>query len=167
MAESKVIKGQAWICDGKLLQEQVLVTTSGSTSNVVSLIDDIWEDLTKEGTYKYNSKKTFFYWEYTQTDLEGDEERTVMIECPRPKDGLFKEPYDPSKVVGEYAKTWVTKYKTAQDNYDNSSAVQPTKVILAGTEYVDPENGKLKKVEGSVVERESFDDFTNLLSILQ
>ena len=165
MAQSKVIKGQAWISpEGKLLQEQILVTTVGTSSNVVALIDDIWADLVKEGTYKYNTKKTYFYWEYKMTDSMDDTvELDVMIECPKPKPGLFKEPYDVSKAKGEYAKYWVGKLKTTQENYERTATIQPKEIVFPGTEYVDS-TGELKKVEKRVVSRGDLGDITNLLA---
>lgn len=167
MAQTKVIKCQAWISpEGKLLQEQILVTSTGSsTSNVVCLIDDIWDDLTKEGTYKYNSKKTYFYWEYDMTDSMDDTATVkVMIECPKPKYGLFTEPYDVSKAKGEYAKYWVGKLKKTQENYERTSTIQPKEIIFPGTEYVDS-TGEIKKVEERIVSRDNLGDITNLLSM--
>jgi hypothetical protein len=165
MAISKLIKGQAWITpEGKLLQEQTLITSAGTSSNVVSLIDNIWDDLTKEGTYKYNEKKTYFYWEYKMTSIEDDNtEVTVMIECPKPKEGLFEEPYDPSKVKGEYAKYWVGKLKTTAENYAARCTIQPREVVFPGTEYVNS-LGEIVKVEKTSVSRDDLGDITNLLA---
>ena len=93
----KTIKGQAWIMGDKLLQDQILLLPGGiSSNNTIALIEDIWKDLTSDnGTFKYNGKN-YFYWIYKMTDPEDDSnEIEVMLECPRPKDGLFGEgPFD-------------------------------------------------------------------------
>jgi hypothetical protein len=68
--DSKVIKGQAMIVGDSLVQTQTLILPNGTVAeNEVKIIPNIWEDLTStEGTFKWNAKKTFFYWEYDQTD---------------------------------------------------------------------------------------------------
>lgn len=160
---TKIIKGQAWIQGDKLLQNQELITETGTSSNVVALIDNIWDDLLDEkGKYKYNAKKTFFYWEYQQTDLDGESEVTVMIGCPKPKEGLFREPYDPSSTNSEWAKYWLTKYKETAENFERTGTIQPKKIIFPETEYVNT-NGEVVKVEKREVEREDLGDVTNLL----
>ena len=90
----KIIKGQAMIIGDSLVQNQTLISSSGVSENIVPLIKNIWEDLLKaDGAHEYKSnlKKTYFYWEYKMTDSEDDTtEITRMIECPRPKEGLFE-----------------------------------------------------------------------------
>ena len=95
MSKSKIIKGQAFIIENALVQEQILLTPGqASTTNIVELIKNIWDDLKTEGTYKSNKKKNYFYWEYEMTDTENEDSVIkVKMECPQPKEGLFEEPY--------------------------------------------------------------------------
>ena len=52
----KIIKGQAWISGNSLVQDQILLTDNGKSSeNTVTLIDDIWDDLTKASGNKYKT----------------------------------------------------------------------------------------------------------------
>ena len=99
MSESKTIKGQVWIQHisdyprkDSLVQEQLLVIPKQDiTTNTVTLIENIWDDLKSDGTYKWNGKK-YFYWEYKMTDTENEDvEVTVKFECPRPYNDFFSE----------------------------------------------------------------------------
>ena len=162
--DSKIIKGQAWIQGDSLVQEQILIVpNSAATRNVVVLIDNIWEDLTSdEGTYKYNGKN-YFYWEYKMTDTEDDDsEITIKFECPRPKSGLFTEPYDPEKVNGKYSKYWVSKLEQATNNFEYKAAIQKKEIVFPGTSYVNQE-GELVKVEETRICNNDLGDISNLL----
>ena len=165
MSESRIVKGQAWIQGDKLVQEQILITPgSVSSTNVVALIENIWEDLIGTGTYKTNGRG-YFYWEYKITDTEDDNvEMVVKFECPKPKEGLFQEPYDPSKCSGEYSKYWVGRLKTAVDNFELKSTVQRKEVIFPGTTYVDSK-GDVVELEDTKFSNNDLGDITNLLNI--
>lgn len=164
MSDEKIIKGNVWIQGNSLVQEQLLILPKKDIiTNVVTLIEDIWKDLTTEGTYKYNQKKTYFYWEYQETSHEDDMvEITSKFECPRPKEGLFKEPYDPESVTGEYAKHWVGILKNAQENYENKIAIQKKEVTFKGSSYVGLD-GNVVKVNDIQVKNNDIGDITNLL----
>lgn len=164
MSNSKIIKGQTWISGDKLIQEQMTFKVGKQpTTETVVLIEDIWKDLNSDkGTYKSNSKKTYFYWEVEQSNLD-DEIVKVMIECPKPKDGMFNPPYD-KKVNGDWATYWNGKFKTAYDNFQARSTIQPKEVVFPGTEYVNPQ-GDIVKVEERRVENTDFGDITNLLGL--
>ena len=165
MSESRIVKGQAWIQGDKLVQEQILITPgSVSSTNVVALIENIWEDLIGTGTYKTNGRG-YFYWEYKMTDTEDDNvEMVVKFECPKPKEGLFQEPYDTSKCSGEYSKYWVGRLKTAVDNFELKSTVQRKEVIFPGTTYVDSK-GDVVELEDTKFSNNDLGDITNLLNI--
>ena len=166
----KIIKGQAWITGDRLLQDQILLLPGGiSSNNTIALIEDIWKDLTSDnGTYKYNGKN-YFYWIYKMTDPEDDSnEIEVMLECPRPKDGLFGEgPFDDKlrDAKGEWAKYWLKKYKDAYDRSVAGMTIQPKEILFPGTEYV-AGTGDLIKLEENRVQRDDLDDLENLLSIM-
>lgn len=162
----KIIKGNAWIQGNSLVQEQLIVLPKKDIiTNVITLIEDIWADLTTEGTYKYNKSKRYFYWEYKATSREDDDvEITVNFECPRPKEGLFSEPYDPESVEGEYAKYWVGKLKEAQENFEYKSAIQKKEIVFPGTGFVDQE-GNYVKVDEIRVNNDDLGDITNLLGM--
>ena len=90
--DTKTIKGQAWIEGDNLVQEQILITSSGKDSyNLIVLVNNIWDDLTSE-THLYKvGKPGYYYWEYQMTDIEDDTiEHTIQFECPRPKVDLFE-----------------------------------------------------------------------------
>lgn len=165
MDQSKTIKGDVWIQGASLVQEQILVVPGkDSYTNTIILIDDIWKDLSGEGTYKTNGKG-YFYWEYKMTDTENDDvEVTLKFECPRPKEGLFKEPYNPDDVTGDYAKYWVGKLKTAQNNFENKAAIQKKEIVFPGSNYVN-QNGEFIQVEETKVSNTDLGDITNLLNL--
>lgn len=166
MADYKVIKGQAWIDGNALVQEQVMIIPGKtSTTNTVCLIEDIWEDLTSaSGTYRAG-KPGYFFWEVTMTDSENDEnEITINFECPKPKEGLFTEPYNPDAVDGEYAKYWVEKMRIASENYEKEYAIQRKEVLLKGTTYLDY-NMDPVTIEDKVEKNTGFGDIMNLLNL--
>lgn len=166
MDNTKLIKGQVWISGDSLLQDQILILPNGTSStNTVPLINNIWEDLLSEGGQYKTNKKGYFYWEAKMTDVENnDVEVTVMIECPRPKDGLFEEPYDPEKGKGEWAKYWLTKYKTTAENALEKMTIQKKEIVFPGTEYIN-QYGELVKVEEKRVTNDNLGDISNLLSM--
>ncbi len=168
--KTKTIYGQAWVQGDSLVQEQLLVSPGMPViENVVSLIDNIWDNLLtdKESStygYKTNGKK-YFYWEVDMTDI-GDDTlvHKIKIECPKPKGGLFSEPYDPDKVTGEYAKFWVNRMKVADENNKASFAIQKKSITFPNTEYY---NQKQETVELPSIKIENNDlgDITNLLGL--
>lgn len=166
MSESKTIKGNAWINKDTLYQEQILVIPGKDCiTNVVVLIENIWDDLLSDsGTYKTNGKG-YFYWEYEMTDTENDDiDVTIKLECPRPKEGILKEPYNPDSETGKYAKYWAGKYKTAQENYEDKAAIQRKEITFQGSNYVN-QNGEIVEVEEQKVKNNDIGDITNLLSL--
>ena len=165
MSNSRILKGQAWIQGDKLVQEQIMLAPGiSSSTNVVALIDDIWEDLTTTGTYKTNGKG-YFYWEYKMTDSEDDNvELVVKFECPKPKEGLFQEPYNPENYTGDYSKYWVSRLKTALENYEQKSTVQRKEVIFPGTAYVNRQ-GEVVELEDTKFTNNDIGDITNLLNM--
>ena len=171
MSESKLIKGQAWIQGDSLVQEQLLISPSMPVSeNVVALIPNIWENLTTAPEssaygYKTNGKK-YFYWEVKMTDTSDDmAEVTVRIECPKPKPGLFEEPYDPDTVEGAYAKYWVGQYKIADENNKASFAVQKKVFKFPGDKFVDYTTGENYETEEIIEQNNDLGDISNLLSL--
>ena len=164
---TKLIKGQAWINGNSLVQDQILITADGkSCENTVVLIEDIWDDLTKASGNEYQTNnKGYFFWEVEMTSLESDDDTVkVNIECPRPKPGLFQEPYDPESVDSSYAKYWVNKMKIAQENYENEYAIQRKEVVFDGTTYLDQE-GNTEEIPDYVFNNSDLGDITNLLSL--
>ena len=168
MSETKMIKGQAWISGKSLVQDQVMVVPGvDSFSNTICLIEDIWEDLTSaSGQYKTNGHG-YFYWEYKQTSMENpDVEVTIFFECPKPKEGLFKPPYDPDEVEGDYAKYWVARYKTADENYNYNYAIQKKEIVFPETEYYSWKTGEFETIEETKVENNDLGPIDNLLNVL-
>ena len=142
---TKIIRGQAWISGDSLVQDIITLTPNGtsatSTESTEILISNIWDDLTDSEQsqtchYKTNGKG-YFYWQVKMTSMEDDNiDVDVNIECPKPKQGLFPEPYNPANYGDNtYSKYWVTKLKTAQDNYENEYAIQRKEVIFNGCSY--------------------------------
>ena len=171
MSETKLIKGQAWIQGDSLVQEQLLLIPGCPVSeNIVSLIDNIWDNLTADAGssvygYKTNGKK-YFYWEVKMTDSSDDNvEVTVRIECPKPKEGLFTSPYDPDKVTGEYAKYWVKKFQEAEKNNEESFAIQKKVVTFPTSNLVDYSTGEHYETEEIKISNNDLGDITNLLNM--
>lgn len=163
----KIIKGQAWISGDSLVQDQILLTSDGKSSeNTVTLIANIWDDLTKASGNEYKTNgKGYFFWEVEMTSMEDDDTIvTINIECPKPKPGLFQEPYDPESVDSSYAKYWVAKMKTAQENYENEYAIQRKEVVFKGTTYQDQE-GQDVTLPDYTFNNTDIGDITNLLSL--
>lgn len=164
---NKIIKGQAWISGDSLVQDQILLTDTGKSSeNTVELIANIWDDLTKASGNEYKTNnKGYFFWEVEMTSMEDDDVTVkVNIECPKPKPGLFQEPYDPDSVDSSYAKYWVAKMKTAQENYENEYAIQRKEVVFNGCTYQDQE-GRDVELPDYTFNNSDIGDITNLLSL--
>ena len=163
----KIIKGQAWVSGYSLVQDQILLTENGKSSeNTVVLIANIWDDLTKASGNEYKTNnKGYFFWEVEMTSMENDDIIVkVNIECPKPKQGLFQEPYDPDSVDSSYAKYWVGKMKTAQENYENEYAIQRKEVVFDGCTYLDQE-GQEVELPDYTFNNSDIGDITNLLSL--
>ena len=119
MSDYSTIKGQAWIYkDTSLVQDEIRIYDNSITSNViVTLIDNIWNDLlSSAGQWKKSGEK-FFYWEYEQTAISDGVNffTEVKIECPHPKPGLIKslfpsdidpKDWDLSTLESDWAKYW-------------------------------------------------------------
>ena len=188
MSDTKTIKGQAWISGDSLVQDIITMTANGlsvtSTESTETLISNIWDDLTDQNPsdqyhYKTNGKG-YFYWETMMTSMEDDDiEVKVNIECPKPKPTLFPEPYNPEDYTDEkkYSKYWVTKLKTAQENYENEYAIQRKEVIFNGCSYLKtdqlpegasadnyPEGWEIK-LPDYTFNNSDLGDITNLLSM--
>lgn len=175
---TKTILGQAWIFHNNgtdsLVQDQILVTTKGMSENTVVLIPNIWNDLTDEepsAQYHYKTnKKGYFYWEVEMTSMEDDDIKVkVNIECPKPKPGLFQEPYDPDSYNNDtYSKYWVAKMKTAKENYENEYAIQRKEVVFKGFDtdtYQDQTGEYLNDYNDYTFNNSDLGDITNLLSL--
>lgn len=172
MSESKTIKGQVWIQHisdyprkDSLVQEQLLVIPKQDiTTNTVTLIENIWDDLKSEGTYKWNGKK-YFYWEYKMTYTENEDvEVAVKFECPRPYNDFFSEEDTEETVIGDYAKYWIKRYKTAEENFEYKESIQKKDIIFPPTQYVNS-NGELVEVDEIKVSNNDIGDITNLLNL--
>lgn len=164
--DSKVIKGQALIVGDSLVQDQITISSDGTvTEGVVTLIPNIWEDLVSEsGKFKSNAKKTFFYWEYKQTDSEDDtSEVDVLIECPKPKEGLFSPPYT---AVGrsDWEKYWLGRLKKTAERYEDAYAIQKKQVIFPETTFID-QKGQTITFNEFTEKNNDIDDISNLLSM--
>ena len=166
----KTILGQAWIFEDKLIQEQILLLSNGSTStNQVAIISDIWDNLVNGGDAKYpvktNDKKNYFYWEYDMNDtLDDTIVNKIKIECPMPKEGLFTAPYDPTTGKTDWAKYWLTKYQDTEKNAEVMK-IQKTEYTLPGTKRLDFSTGQQTTTEEIKIENNDIGDITNLLSM--
>lgn len=164
--ETREIKGQAWISGESLVQDVIVVVPGvDSFSNTVCLVDNIWTDLlSASGKYKTNGKG-YFYWEYQQATVDNpDVEITIYFECPRPKDGLFSEPYDPESVEGDYAKYWVSRFKATQENAKNLT-IQKKEIIFPESEVYNWKTGSYDKTEKKIIENDDLGPIDNLLTL--
>lgn len=166
--ESKTIKGQAWIQGDSLVQQQILLLSNGSVcENVVSLIDNIWDNLLgNDDSYPIKTNgKGYFYWEYTMNDTVDDSiETTINFECPRPKEGLFEEPYDLTTGKTDWAKYWLTKLKTTVEN-SKAYNIQKTEYTLPGTQRMNFTTGLPEELDEVNIKINDIGDITNLLSM--
>lgn len=176
MADTTTILGQAWIYGNSLVQDQILITSDGKSSeNTVPIIENIWEDLTSlsdSHEYKTN-KKGYFFWEVNMTSLEDDHETVkVNIECPKPDIdtiNLFKNPepnenWTPEEISENYAKYWITKLAKIIKDAENEYTIQRKEVVFKGTEYLDQE-GNTVEIPDYTFKNSDIGDITNLLSL--
>ena len=163
MSESRIIKAQPYLLGNTLYQDQILVTTTGTTQNTIALIEDIWTDLiTGPSTAKTNGKG-YFYWEVQMTDIEDDTvQQTIKFECPRPYEEVFE---DLENSDTEYGKYWADKMKTAIENYEYKIAIQKKEIVFEGSNYVDYNTGDVVEVEKTKVTNNDLADVQNLLSL--
>lgn len=102
-----IVKGQAWIVDDKLVQDQITFsdsdTAKNGTTETVVLVDNIWDDLfSGAGKYEWNNRN-YFYWEYEMTDTTSDTGDVVLIkyECPKLTYEIAKEKLIPGDTPEE------------------------------------------------------------------
>ena len=167
METEKKCLGQAYILQDQLVQDTITFITTGEGVNVKTevvegrdvIIEDIWEDLNAEDeTHQYKKSGTkYFYWEYTQTNDEGND-IPMKFEAPQPKLTFFetddikvlKDNYDNGDYdQKEYPKYWAEKIIEANDNYNERYAIQKKEIVFAetkGPNYAydkdDPESGE-------------------------
>ena len=134
-----VIKGQAWICNDQLLQDQITFTDSESSNNgaseTVVLIENIWDDLfAGNGKYIWNGKN-YFYWEYEMTDTMSDTGDVVLVkyECPV----LTYEKAKEKLVPGATPEARDEKEKELVSTYNGLPFPDPRKASLGYGDYVD------------------------------
>ena len=166
MPGAKLIYGQAYIVKDSLVQDQIIVMTGGKIStNTITLITDIWEDLLSANT-KCSAKGKYFYWTVTMTDISNDDiTYKVQIEAPQPSPDLFDNLKDKDIENGNsYVKYWANKIKVARENYEKSYAIQKKEVTLPGTKYIS-QTGEEIVLEDVTVKNNSLGDIENLLSI--
>lgn len=192
-----VIKGEAWILGDKLVQDQTVFSDSDASINgettVVTLIENIWDDLfSGSGEYKWNNK-TYFYWEYEMTDTTSDSGDliTVKFECPsltyeKAKERLipgntpeerdekeaelvasqgfpFDDPRKASLGKGDYVDYYITKFIEAYENSLKYGNIQRTEVTFPGSSHI-ALDGSTVVIEEVTVKNYDFGDMYNLLS---
>ena len=181
-ANSKTVKGQAWVEGDSLKQEQLLMLPGSSivSENIVSLIDNIWDNLAEEEgndpTYGYKTnKKRYFYWEVKMTDTADEmNEVTVKVECPKPDmkffEKIFGENIEPSewdieKATGSYAKYWAGVFKTADQNNKANFAIQKKVITITEGSTMDFKTGQIVETRQIKVDNNDIGDITNLLGL--
>ena len=168
---SKTVYGQAYIHDDSLVQETITFTEGqpDCTNGINIIVPNIWDDLmntSEQQQYKFNSEKTYFYWEYNMTSLE-DDDITIKVNftCPQPKEDLLTPDMDESEVSdSEWAKYWLRKIKIATENAENSLAIQRKEVTFPGTSYI-TQNGEVETIDDYVFRNNDLGDITNLLRL--
>lgn len=184
--------GQPWIDGNSLVQEVITFTTGSDTKTEIEvLISDIWDNLKNnfdsaieppvgdedtagendpsvKGYYKSPSKSNFFFWKVKQTPVDGTSSNFyIAFPCPEPKDGVFEEPYDPTKwdsATEPYAFYWVTKMKEATDNYEKSDTIQRKEVTFPGTSYIGQDGDEVVINDYQFVNND-LGDISNLLRL--
>lgn len=161
----KIILGQAWIFENKLMQDQTVIYPGGKyTENTVVLIDDIWDNLFNHGgseddgtQYKTNGKG-YFYWPIKCTPLYSDDETVeVFIECPKPREDEQIERLGEVEIqegedtTQEWAKYWKKRLDTTMENVRKNLTIQRKEIILPGTKWIDPE-GNVQETEEKVIQ---------------
>ena len=166
---SKTVYGQAFIQNDSLVQETITFEEGHSDciNGTRVIVENIWDDLMSgpEALYRYNNEKTYFYWPYTITSLDNDDVTlTVNYNCPQPKEGLLTPDMEESELNSEWAKYWLAKIKTANENAENSLAIQRKEVTFPGTTYINQE-GNVETINDYVFRNNDLGDITNLLSL--
>lgn len=191
-----VIKGQAWISNDDLVQDQIVFsdtnTADNGTNEVVTIISNIWDDLSSPtGEYKSNGKG-YFYWEYEMTDTLSDtgDVVTINFECPKltyekakeilvpgntpeerdekeaeliAEQGLpFDDPRNGSLGKGDYIDYYITKFYEAYENNLKHGNIQRTEVTFPGSSHINLD-GRTIVVEEVTVTNYDFGDISNLL----
>jgi hypothetical protein len=175
MAETKIIKCQAWVSGNSLVQDQILITSDGKSSeNTVVLIQNIWNDLTTlDNSHEYKTnKKGYFYWEVDMTSMEDDDITVkVNIECPKPDVNIdpFRNPepsdqWTPSEISENYAKYWITKLDKIMKDAENEYAIQRKEVVFGGVTYQDQQGNDVVLPDYTFTNSD-LGDITNLLSM--
>lgn len=156
---TKTIYGQPWMIGDDIVQEQISFLNDGTSStSVVKVVDNVWNDLLKGTNIKTNGKG-FFYWDITVTSLEG-ENITIKFECPKPKDGMWD---DLAAGTTEWAKYWDTKYAEVKSrNYK----IQRDEWTLPGTKRINFTTGKQETTEDVTYQNPDLGDLQNLLNFL-
>ena len=156
--DNNVIKGQAWISNDKLLQDQIIEINGVLTENTVVLIPDIWDNLFNNGDSNYSvksNKKGYFYWEVEVTPIDNDNigqlNEKMFIECPKPREDQFDRLNEVQVEEGEdvsenWAKYWKKRFDITMENAENKMTIQRKEVVFGGSNYIDPE-GNLKTIE--------------------
>lgn len=162
----KVIYGQAWIFEDKLVQDITRFSEDGTcTTGLETIIDNIWDDLLSDGGQWKSNGKGYFYWEVDQTSMENDDVTVkVMIPCPQPKFGLFEEPLDPEE-GSEYAQMWKKRIQTRRENAEKETTIQRKEIYLQGFSFID-ENGNTVTYPEMTVNNTPDGDIASLLNIL-
>lgn len=156
-----IIRGQAWISNDKLLQDQIIEMNGVLTENTVVLISNIWDNLFDNGDLNYpvkSNKKGYFYWEVKVTPVDNDNvgqiNEKMFIECPKPREDQFDRLKEvqigvedgDDEINGNWAKYWKRRFDTTMENAEKKMTIQRKEVVFGGSNYIDPE-GELKTIE--------------------
>ena len=161
----KICYGQAYIIDDQLIQDTITFTETGQSFNGTNvIIENIWEDLLASSHQYKKSGKKYFYWEYTQTNDEG-QDIFIKYEAPTPKENLFGEDLNPNDWEGEYPKYWVSKIVESIKNYEDKAAIQKKEIIFADNKTVNFETGEPQNNSGYTVKNTDTGFIESLLSL--
>ena len=161
---AKILYGQAYICKDALVQDLIYVWPGGKiTQATIELIKNIWDDLTSASTKIKSNGKSYFYWPVTMSTTD-DVTVEVRIEAPKPKPGLWKEPFEDIKESNEWVKFYKAKIITSKENYEEEYAIQKKNISMPGCEYIS-QTGETIKLENLKVSNNSLGDIENLLSL--
>lgn len=175
--QTRTIKGQLSIIGNSLAQDQILLyTTDGKTvsqtNGMVTLIQDIWEELKNPaGTCKTN-KKGYWYWEFDVTDTETEKDIKIKFECPRPEPEVFwdetKKDFDfkEGKNDSDWTKYWKTIMRRSEESkYNSTNGLQSKEIIFPGSKYIDQEGNEVEIPETTIT-RSDLGDISNLLDVI-
>ena len=175
--QTRTIKGQLSIIGNSLAQDQILLyTTDGKTvsqtDGMVTLIQDIWEELKNPaGTCKTN-KKGYWYWEFDVTDTETEKDIKIKFECPRPEPEVFwdetKKDFDfkEGKNDSDWTKYWKTIMRRSEESkYNSTNGLQSKEIIFPGSKYIDQEGNEVEIPETTIT-RSDLGDISNLLDVI-